>query len=160
MEENKELPKMAENGIRRRDRLDLNEPIEKQLRFVASEIEGLGAHPLLTTAVCLLHEARNKVADVLEGAPVGPVGACLICAHIHPFVVFTRVRDEAVGVCERCFVLAKGNQGSCSGARGCSCADPMRAALASELAGYGCDGGGEPGEDPGPVLERCRREEA
>ncbi len=52
--------------IPRRNRLDQNTPIELALYKLGIEIEQLGAHPLLTDAICLVAAARDKVADYVD----------------------------------------------------------------------------------------------
>lgn len=58
--------KKTENGIPRRDRLDLNSDAELMIRNVIMAVEHLGANPLLTDAIVLLGQARGKVADYVE----------------------------------------------------------------------------------------------
>ena len=57
------------NGFPRRARLDLMSPVERIIFDAVQEVEKVGAHPLLTDAVVLLDQARNKVADYLELGP-------------------------------------------------------------------------------------------
>lgn len=61
--------KIVEYGIPRRCRLDLATPAETAIRSAIAAVEAAGAHPLLTEAVMLLGEARNKVADFVELEP-------------------------------------------------------------------------------------------
>jgi hypothetical protein len=56
----------VENGIPRRNRLDLNTPVELAIRNAMNEVEKAGAHVLLTDAIVLLDQAFNKVADFVE----------------------------------------------------------------------------------------------
>ncbi len=55
----------ARDFPRRCDLLQLT-PAELVLRNAMLEIEALGAHPLLTDVVCLLDQAREKLADWVE----------------------------------------------------------------------------------------------
>lgn len=57
---------ILENGIPRRNRIDLFTPAEIAIWQAASAVEDAGAHPLLTEAVLLLKQARDKVADYVE----------------------------------------------------------------------------------------------
>jgi 3-oxoacyl-[acyl-carrier-protein] synthase III len=54
------------DGIPRRSRLDLHTPAELAIRAAVEAVEAAGAHKLLTDAVVLLHEARERVADFVE----------------------------------------------------------------------------------------------
>ncbi len=54
------------NDIPRRNRLDLNTPAELAIRDAMLAVETVGAHPLLTDAVVLLGQAREKVADFVD----------------------------------------------------------------------------------------------
>ncbi len=55
------------DGIPRRQRADHSVPVEKVLRTAARMVEEMGADERLTRAVNLLHEARECVADFVEG---------------------------------------------------------------------------------------------
>ena len=72
---------IVEHGIPRRARLDLHTPAEMAIRTAVLEVEAVGAHPLLTDAVILLSQAREKVADYEEqhgrfsAAPTEPARA-------------------------------------------------------------------------------------
>lgn len=57
---------MALSDIPRRARLDQNTPAELQIRACVDTVESLGAHTLLTDAVNLLAQAREKVADYVD----------------------------------------------------------------------------------------------
>jgi hypothetical protein len=57
------------DGFPRRSRLDLNTSAELALWDAMDAIERAGAHPLLTEALNLLDEARNKLADFVELDP-------------------------------------------------------------------------------------------
>lgn len=59
-------PREMIDEIPRRSRLDLHTPAELAIRTAVEEVEAAGAHKLLTDAVNLLHEAREKVADFVE----------------------------------------------------------------------------------------------
>jgi hypothetical protein len=54
------------NGFPRRNRMDLWCPAEKAIQDATWKVEEAGAHPLLTEAVILLGQAREKVADFIE----------------------------------------------------------------------------------------------
>jgi hypothetical protein len=56
-------------GIPRRSCLDLNTPAELAIYEAMQAVEKAGAHPLLTDAVILLGQARDKVADFVDKAP-------------------------------------------------------------------------------------------
>lgn len=51
----------------RRSKLYLNEPAELAIRVAVDEVENLGASPLLTKAINLLQQARESVADYIDG---------------------------------------------------------------------------------------------
>lgn len=53
-------------GFPRRSRIDLHTPAEAAIRHAVQVIEAMDAHPLLTDAVVLLQEAKDKVADYVE----------------------------------------------------------------------------------------------
>jgi hypothetical protein len=57
---------LAENGFPRRMCLNLMTPAELSIFNAMQEVEKAGAHPLLTDAVILLGQARDKVADFVE----------------------------------------------------------------------------------------------
>lgn len=57
------------DGFPRRADLDLNTPAELAIRKAVEAVEAAGAHPLLTEAVVLLDQARDKVADFVELDP-------------------------------------------------------------------------------------------
>lgn len=52
--------------IPRRDRIDQMTPAELAIRAAVEAVERVGAHPLLTDAVNLLHEAQGRVADYVD----------------------------------------------------------------------------------------------
>ncbi len=54
------------HGMPRRCRLECLTPIEKALQNITIQIEQEGAHPLLTDAVVLIEQARDKMADFVE----------------------------------------------------------------------------------------------
>ena len=54
------------DGIPRRIRLDLMTPLEFKIRELMLQVEDLGCHQLLTDAIILLDEAREKIADFVE----------------------------------------------------------------------------------------------
>jgi hypothetical protein len=55
------------NDIPRRIRLDLNTPAELAIRAAVDAVEALPADVRLTDAVLLLQQAREKVADYVDG---------------------------------------------------------------------------------------------
>lgn len=59
------LPVMVD-GFPRRNRLDLYTPAETAIWSAMKAVEEAGAHPLLTDAVMLLQQARDKVADYVD----------------------------------------------------------------------------------------------
>jgi len=63
------------DGFPRRARIDLNTPTERAIRRAIDAVESLGAHTLLTDAVVLLGQARDKVADYVELPANAPCGA-------------------------------------------------------------------------------------
>lgn len=62
------------NDIPRRIRLDLLTPAERAIYDAVQAVEAAGCHPLLTDAVVLLQQAREKVADFVD-APAGGEGS-------------------------------------------------------------------------------------
>lgn len=67
------------NGIARRCRIDLYTEAEKAIWAAISAVESAGAHPLLTDAVVLLAQAKEKVADHAE---LGNLWQCPVCQHV------------------------------------------------------------------------------
>lgn len=66
------LPKNVPRGdgtwtFSRRHCIDQLTPVEKTVFNAIGEVENLGADPLLTDAVVLLGQVRDKLADWLEG---------------------------------------------------------------------------------------------
>lgn len=57
---------MNENTIPRRNRIDLMTPAELAIRNAMIAVETVGADVLLTDAVILLGQARDKVADFVD----------------------------------------------------------------------------------------------
>lgn len=57
---------ISDNGFPRRNRVDLYSPAETAISEAMLAVEKAGAHPLLTDAVVLLAQAREKVADFVE----------------------------------------------------------------------------------------------
>lgn len=57
---------ISDNGFPRRNRIDLFTPAELAIRACVFEVEKVGAHPLLTEAVILLQQAKDKVAEFVE----------------------------------------------------------------------------------------------
>ena len=58
---------MADDVIPRRIRVDLMTPAELAIRHAMLAVENVGADVLLTDAVNLLQQAREKVADYVDG---------------------------------------------------------------------------------------------
>ena len=58
---------MPENSFPRRSRLDLMTPAEKAIYDAMQEVEKAGADVRLTDAINLLSQARDKVADYVDG---------------------------------------------------------------------------------------------
>jgi hypothetical protein len=61
------MDKYRPDGFPRRNDITLCTPAENAIDAAVEAVELVGAHPLLTDAVNLLHEAREKVADFIEG---------------------------------------------------------------------------------------------
>lgn len=57
------------NEPMRRNNLDVMAPAEKAIYDAMQEVEKVGAHYLLTEAVNLLSQAREKVADYVDNVP-------------------------------------------------------------------------------------------
>lgn len=53
--------------LTRRNRLDLNTPAERAICHAINEVEKAGADIKLTEAVTLLSQARDLVADYVDG---------------------------------------------------------------------------------------------
>lgn len=64
--------KWTENGFPRRNRIDLDTEAESAIRNAIDAVERAGAHPLLTDAVVLLGEAKDKVSDYVEREELVP----------------------------------------------------------------------------------------
>ena len=60
------IPARAMSNPQRRIRLDLMTPAELSIRNAMLAVEEVGAHQLLTDAVNLLQQARDKVADYVD----------------------------------------------------------------------------------------------
>lgn len=58
--------KRDKNGFPRRNRIDLLTPTELKIRDAILAVEELAPHQLLTDAIVLLGEAKDKVADFVE----------------------------------------------------------------------------------------------
>lgn len=67
----KHLPKMVDEHPRR-IRIDHLDPTETAILKAQDAVERAGAHPHLTAAGNLLSQARERVADFLEGVPEQP----------------------------------------------------------------------------------------
>lgn len=52
--------------ILRRNRIDQYTPAETAIREAMIAVEDAGCHPLLTDAIILLEQARDKVADFVD----------------------------------------------------------------------------------------------
>ena len=61
------------DGFPRRSRVDLQTPAEAAIRAAMKAVEEAGADPLLTEAVVLLDQAKEKVADFVDMEDTGPV---------------------------------------------------------------------------------------
>jgi hypothetical protein len=57
------------NGVPRRNRIDLNTPAELAIYNAMGEVEKCGASENLTKAVTLLQDAKDALADHIEGLP-------------------------------------------------------------------------------------------
>lgn len=57
---------LTTNGFPRRAKMDEWTPAERAIYDAMQAVEKVGAHPLLTDAVILLSQARDKVADYVE----------------------------------------------------------------------------------------------
>ncbi len=55
------------NEIPRRNRIDLSTPAEMAIRRAVDAVEAAGCDARLTAAINKLHEARELVADVVDG---------------------------------------------------------------------------------------------
>lgn len=77
--------------IPRRIRMDKMVPAELAILKAMEAVEGMGAHPLLTEAVVLLGQAKDKVSDIVDHhcqfiaclrplAPDDKNGTCASCA--------------------------------------------------------------------------------
>lgn len=60
------LNKQLIDGFPRRQKLEHFTPAEHAIRAAVESVESMAAHPLLTDAVVLLQQAREKVADFVE----------------------------------------------------------------------------------------------
>lgn len=58
---------MADTDIPRRIDLKRLSPAERDIRAAVQEVESMGADVRLTDAVILLEQAREKVADYIDG---------------------------------------------------------------------------------------------
>ena len=63
------------DGFPRRNRVDHWTPAEKAIQDAVDVVEAAGAHPLLTDAVILLGQARDKVADFVELPASTPIAS-------------------------------------------------------------------------------------
>lgn len=71
-------PECGPFGFPRRCDELLDTPLEAQIRAAMKAVEQGPAHPLLTDAVRLLNEAKDKVSDYLETIPVSVPGAAAV----------------------------------------------------------------------------------
>lgn len=67
------------NDFPRRNRLDLYTTAEKAIAAAVDAVERTGAHPLLTDAVILLGQAKEKVSDHAE---LSDLWQCPECKHV------------------------------------------------------------------------------
>lgn len=58
--------KTVENGVPRRNRIDLNTPSELAIRKAIEEVEKIGSDPKLTSIVYKLDECLNRLADYVD----------------------------------------------------------------------------------------------
>ena len=65
-----DAPPTAADGIPRRNRIDLLTPVEKAIVDAQYAVESAGGSPRLTEASVLLSQARDAVADHVEGITV------------------------------------------------------------------------------------------
>jgi hypothetical protein len=63
---------ISNNGFPRRARLDLHTPAERAITEAIHAVEAAGCHTLLTEAVNLLADARDRVADFVELPKLAP----------------------------------------------------------------------------------------
>lgn len=57
------------DGFPRRARVEFLEPAEAAIYDAMAAVEATGAHPLLTDAITLLREAKEKVSDYVDMQP-------------------------------------------------------------------------------------------
>lgn len=62
--------KTVENGVPRRNRLDLNAPAELAIRKAMEEVEKIGADPRLTSIVYKLEKCFNRLADYVDSKEI------------------------------------------------------------------------------------------
>jgi hypothetical protein len=58
--------RISDNGIPRRNRVDLYTPAELAIREAMLAVEAAGFSPILTEAIILLGQAKDRVADFVE----------------------------------------------------------------------------------------------
>lgn len=93
---------MSEISSPRRSRKDLNVPAELAIYNAMQEVEKVGADERLTNAVIKLQQARNLVADFIDGiqSPDQPSkdqsskGICDSCDHSKPTLEEVTVQDK------------------------------------------------------------------
>ena len=91
-----------QNGVPRRNRVDLFTPAEAAIRQATLAVEDMAAHPLLTEAVDLLGRAKDLVADFVEmshpeACPVPATEPAGPCQHLDFLADVTVNRLEDVG---------------------------------------------------------------
>ena len=77
-------------SVHRRNHLELMAPAERTIYDAAQAVEAMQADERLTAAVMLLAQARNLVADVIDGVPKSepgkkaplPEARCKTCGHL------------------------------------------------------------------------------
>lgn len=83
-------------GIPRRSYLPGNTPAEIAIRRAMLAVEEMPAHPLLTDAVNLLQQAREKVADFVDGVVPAPEPA-ILAAPPRPHITRARLEEIVEG---------------------------------------------------------------
>lgn len=64
---------MNTNDIPRRIDVTRYTPAEVAIRAAMAAVEAAGCDPRLTDALCLLAQAKDRVADFVDGVPVASV---------------------------------------------------------------------------------------
>lgn len=106
---------MSTDNIPRRIRLDLNTPAELAIRAAVDAVELVGAHPLLTEAVILLGQAREKVADYVDTVGDSTRDICPSCGtDFNEFPEMRHTADECGGPECTCYEIIGGHQMGCA----------------------------------------------